>query len=60
MIPLMPPASFLVAAVTVELLMTPEVTSKDTRQPVFAAQLTGEAVWPRLVTLKKIQSVPAE
>jgi hypothetical protein len=43
--PLVPPASFLVAAVAVELVMAaPEVTSKDMRQPVFVAQLTGAAV----------------
>ena len=58
-IPLVPPASFVVATVEVELAMTPEVTSKDMRQPVFVAQLTGATVWPRLVTLKKIKSVPA-
>jgi len=55
-----PPASFLVAAVAVELVMVaPEVTSKDIRQPVFVAQPTGAARKPKFVTLKKIKSVPA-
>jgi len=60
MIPLVPPASCAVATVGVELeMVAPEVTSKDMRQPVFTAQLIGAAVWPKLVTLKKIKSVPA-
>jgi hypothetical protein len=59
MIPLVPPASFVVAAVALELeMVAPEVTSKDMRQPVFAAQRTGAACLPKLVTLKKIKSVP--
>ena len=59
MIPLVPPDSCMVAMVAVELeMVAPEVTSKDMRQPVFAGQLIGVAVWPKLVTLKKIKSVP--
>jgi hypothetical protein len=59
MIPLVPPASLAVAAAAVELVMVvPAVTSNDARQPLFAGQLTGAAVLPRLVTLKKIRSVP--
>ena len=60
MIPLVPLASLMVATVAVELeLVAPEVTSKDMRQPVFSGQFIGAAVWPKLVTLKKIKSVPA-
>jgi hypothetical protein len=60
MIPLVPPASFAVAAVAVEVVTAaPEVTSKDIRQPVFVAQFTGAVVVARVVTLKKIKSVPA-
>ena len=59
MIPLVPPASCAVAAVAVELeIVAPEVTSKDMRQPRFDGQRIGVVVWPRLVTLKKIKSVP--
>jgi hypothetical protein len=55
-----PPASLLVAEVAVELLMVaPEVTSKDMRQPEFNKQPTGATCLPKFVTLKKIESVPA-
>jgi hypothetical protein len=60
MSPLVPPGSFLVATVAVELVMlAPEVTSKDMRQPVFSVQPIGGTCLPKLVTLKKIKSVPA-
>ena len=60
MIPLVPPASCAVATVGVELeMVAPEVTSKDMRQPLFATQRIGAVVRPKLVTLKKIKSVPA-
>jgi hypothetical protein len=60
MIPLVPPASCAVATVAVELeMVAPEVTSKDIRQPRFDGQPIGVVVRPKLVTLKKIKSVPA-
>jgi hypothetical protein len=60
MIPLVPPASCAAATVRIELeMVAPEVTSKDMRQPRFDGQLIGVVVWPKLVTLKKIKSVPA-
>jgi hypothetical protein len=54
-----PPASCAVAAARVKLeIVAPEVTSKDMRQPLFAGQLIGVVVLPKLVTLKNIESVP--